>query len=415
MKSLGEHLVRDLSLAPLGRLKIEWAKSRMRVLTNLFEEIGKERPLEGVKVGICLHLEAKTAVLASLIEKSGAKVAITSSNPLTTQDDVAAALTEEVSHVYSWRGETLEEYEENLNRVLDFGPDLLIDDGADLIVKAHVRGIEGIFGATEETSSGVVRLKAMEGEGILKCPAIAVNDAKSKFLFDNRFGSGQSVIDGIMRATNVMLGGKDVVVIGFGWVGRGIAERLRGMGARVTVTEVDPFRAMEAYFEGFKVSNLEDASKYGDIFITATGNINVVTEKHFALMKDCALLANAGHFDVEVDVRGLERVSEKRREVRPGIKEYQMGDGRRIYLISEGRLVNLAAADGHPIEIMDLSFSLQYLSLIYLHRNRGRLKLKVYSVPDEVDRKVVETKLLTEGIRIDKLTEEQIRYLERWR
>lgn len=410
-----QSIVKDPSLASLGEKKISWALSRMRVLRRLADSLRGEKPLSGRVIGVSLHLEAKTAVLALTLEELGARVAVTSSNPLTTQDDVAAALSSRVHRVYAWRGETEEEYWENHHRVLDQDPDLIIDDGADLIVLAHKTGkIEGVTGCTEETTTGVTRLRAMERDGVLKRPVIAVNDAKSKHLYDNRFGSGQSVVDGIMRATNMLVSGKKAVVVGYGWVGKGVAERLRGLGARVIVVEVDPFKAMEAYFDGYEVTDMDEAARIGDLFITCTGNINVITTEHFRLMKDGAILANAGHFDVEVDVKSLRRISVSERNVRPNVLEFVQKDGRRLYLLAEGRLVNLVAADGHPIEVMDLSFSTQLLSVVYLAEKKGSLEPRVYPVPQELDERVVRTKLEVEGIKIQSLTEEQKRYLSSW-
>ncbi|MGC8555604.1 MAG: adenosylhomocysteinase [Conexivisphaera sp.] len=409
-------LIRDPGLAPSGRRKIDWAMSRMRVLSSFVSEMERERPLDGVRVGISLHLEAKTAVLAMSLERLGARVSITSSNPLSTQDDVAAALSQVVHRVYAWRGETDEEYEENHRRVLADGPQVLVDDGADLSVMAHSMGLAGsIFGATEETTTGVLRFRAMEREGVLGFPVIAVNDARSKHLYDNRFGSGQSVVDGILRATNVQLGGKRAVVLGYGWVGKGVAERLRGMGARVMVVEVDPFKALEAYMDGYEVVDSMEAARSGDIFVTCTGNVRVLTDRHFAVMRDGAILANAGHFDVEVDVRALRSMASSEDEVRPNVREFRMPDGRRLYLLGEGRLVNLVAADGHPIEVMDLSFATQLLSVIYIVRNRGRLERRVHALPAELDEEVARRKLRIEGVNLEALTDEQRRYLESWR
>jgi adenosylhomocysteinase len=360
-----------------------------------------------------LHLEAKTAVLASVIQDLGAEVSITSSNPLTTQDDVAAALTRKVSHVYAWRGETEEQYYDNIRSVLKERPHILVDDGADMILMAHELGHRPI-GATEETTTGMRRVRALEKEGRLLFPVIAVNDAKGKYQFDNRFGSGQSVVDGIMRATNMMVGGKDVVVVGYGWVGKGVAQRMKGMGARVTVVEADPFRALEAYFDGFMVTDMKEAACYGDLFITCTGNKGVIGEEHFKMMKDGAVLANAGHFNVEIDVDGLKRMAKKVEEVRPNVLSFTMPEGNRLFLLAEGRLVNIVAGDGHPIEIMDLSFSLQLLSVIYFARNKG-LPRKVYMVPEDVDRAVVERFLELNGVKLERLTEEQERYLKSWK
>ncbi len=407
--------VRDVNLAPSGERKIEWAMSHMKVLTRLVKELTDEEPLRGLRIGMSLHLEAKTAALAIGLEELGADVSVTSSNPLTTQDDVAAALAGRISRVYAWRGETDEEYWENHRRVLADDPDIIVDDGADLSVMAHELEVaKDIIGATEETTTGVQRFKAMERDGVLKFPVIAVNDAKSKYLYDNRFGSGQSVLDGLMRSTNLMVGGKRIVILGFGWVGKGVAERLRGMGARVIITEVDPFRALEAYMDGYEVMPALDAARVGEVFVTCTGDIGVLTAEHFEIMKDGAILANAGHFDVEVDVRTLRRMAVEEREIRENVKEYLMPDGRRLYLLAEGRLVNIAAADGHPVEVMDLSFSTQLLSVVYLAHDAKGMEDRVYPVPLDLDERVVKTKLDVEGIKIDSLTDEQRRYLSSW-
>jgi len=410
-----EHAIRDPSLAPEGRRKLEWAWARMPVLRRLRERFLEKRPLEGRRVGVCLHLEAKTALLAITLQELGAEVSITSSNPLTTQDDVAAALAERVSHVYSWYNETMEEYEANVARVAESRPDIIVDDGGDLGVTLHKKGLaENVLGGTEETTTGVLRYRAMEGDGVLRFPVIAVNNAKSKRIFDNKYGSGQSVVDGIMRTTNMLIAGKYAVVVGYGWVGKGIASRLRGLGAKVIVCEVDPFSALEAHFDGFEVMRMDEAASLGDIFITATGNIKPITVEHFHKMKDGAVLANAGHFDVEVDVRGLKSIAKEVRNVRRNVDEYVLPDGRRLYLLAEGRLVNIAAGDGHPIEIMDLSFATQLLSVIYLLENGERMEAKVYDVPPEIDREVALQKLEAENIRIDVLTEEQKKYLRQW-
>ncbi len=405
------HRIKDPSLALSGERKMAWAKERMRVLESLFLEKRDERPLKGLRVGMALHLEAKTAVLASYVQELGAEVSITSSNPLTTQDDVAAALTKRVSHVYAWRGESEEEYMENIRAVLSDDPDIIVDDGADLIVEAHLAGLR-VKGATEETTTGVRRVKALEREGRLAFPVIAVNDAMGKHLFDNRFGSGQSVVDGVMRATNVMIGGKEVVVAGYGWVGKGVAQRMKGLGARVTVVEPDPFKALEAHFDGFRVTTMDEAAGTGDIFITCTGDVNVITKRHFERMKDGALLANAGHFNVEIDVEVLRKMAVKSENVRPNVERFTLPDGRRLYLLAEGRLVNIVAGDGHPIEVMDLSFSLQFMSIIYLAMKR--LEPKLLKVPREIDEKVVRRFLELEGVKVEGLTEEQERYLMGW-
>jgi len=411
-----QHQVKDLNLKDQGKKKIDWASKRMHVLNELVKQYEKDQPLKGVKVGISLHLEAKTAYLAVSLKKLGAEVSITSSNPITAQDDVAAALTDYVDHVYAWRGETPQEYDLNHKRILELKPNIIIDDGADLSIMSIKNEVyHSIYGVSEETTTGVRRLRALEKEGILKFPAVAVNDAKGKYLYDNRFGSGQSVVDGLMRSTNSMIGGKEAVVVGYGWVGKGVAERLRGLGARVTVVEVDPFKALEAYFDGYKVANMDEASRYGDIFVTCTGDAKVITGKHMLNMKDGAFLSNAGHFDVEVDMAWLRENAKYAGEARPNVSEYILPNGKKVYVLAEGRLVNLGAADGHPIEIMDLSFSLQLMSVLFLNENRGNLQKKVYTVPEEIDKKVVETFLIVNGIVLEKLTDEQKSYLESWR
>ncbi|MGC9146077.1 MAG: adenosylhomocysteinase [Nitrososphaeria archaeon] len=411
-----QHQVKDLNLKDQGKKKIDWVSKRMYVLNELVKQYEKDQPLKGVKVGMSLHLEAKTAYLAVSLKKLGAEVSITSSNPITAQDDVAAALTDYVDHVYAWRGETPQEYEMNHKRILELKPNIIIDDGADLSIMSIKNEVyHSIYGVSEETTTGVRRLRALEKEGILKFPAVAVNDAKGKYLYDNRFGSGQSVADGLMRSTNSMIGGKEAVVVGYGWVGKGVAERLRGLGARVTVVEVDPFKALEAYFDGYKVTNMDEASRYGDIFVTCTGDAKVITGKHMLSMKDGVFLSNAGHFDVEVDMAWLRENAKYAGEARPNVSEYILPNGKKVYVLAEGRLVNLGAADGHPIEIMDLSFSLQLMSVLYLNENRGNLQKKVYTVPEEIDKKVVETFLNINGIVLEKLTDEQKSYLESWR
>jgi adenosylhomocysteinase len=404
-----------MSLSSEGEKKLEWAWTRMPILRRLREELGASVQLKGIRIGMCLHLEAKTALLASTLEELGAEVSITSSNPLTTQDDVAAALTKRVSHVYSWYNETPKEYLENLHRVIENRPNIIVDDGGDLGVLIHKEKMaDGMLGGTEETTTGVLRYRAMEKDGALRFPVIAVNNAKSKRIFDNKYGSGQSVVDGIVRTTNVLVAGKKVVVAGYGWVGRGIALRFKGLGGRITICETDPFSALEAHLDGFEVATMEEASRFGDIFITATGNKDVISKRHFANMKDGAILANAGHFDVEVDVRGLKEICRGSRNVRKNVEEYTLPDGRRLYLLAEGRLVNIAAADGHPIEIMDMSFATQLLSVFYLTKER-KLDNRVHDVPYDIDEKIALLKLKSEGIEIDTLTEEQKEYLRQWR
>jgi adenosylhomocysteinase len=400
-----------------GYAKIQWAEKHMKVLEKIRETFKKERPLEGVKVGMALHVEAKTAVLVKTLIDGGAEVAITGCNPLSTQDDVAEALRDMGIACFARRGVDREEYYKALNNVLDIKPDIVIDDGADLIFLLHGERSEladRIWGASEETTTGIIRLRAMEKEGVLKFPVIAVNDAYTKFLFDNRYGTGQSTWDGIMRATNLLVAGKTVVVAGYGWCGRGIAMRARGLGARVIVTEVDEIRALEAVMDGFDVVSMEEAAKLGDIFVTATGNRDVIRAEHFRLMKDGAILANSGHFNVEIDVEELERIARNKREIRNNVIEYDLGD-KRLYLLAEGRLVNLVAGDGHPVEVMDMSFADQALAVKYIAENHEKLENSVYRLPDELDRMVARLKLEAMGIKIDALTEEQKRYLSDWR
>jgi adenosylhomocysteinase len=390
----------------------------MSVLARIAKRFAATKVFKGHRVGMCLHLEAKTAVLSEVFLKAGAEVAITGSNPLSTQDDVAAALTETGVHVYAWRGVSEQDHAANLDRVLSLKPDLLIDDGAELSIAAHLKGlrfIQGIIGACEETTTGVSRLRAMEREGRLKFPVIAVNDAYTKFLFDSRYGTGQSGLEGIMRATNLLLAGKTVVVAGFGWVGRGVAQRAKGMGSRVIVTEVDPVRALEALMEGFDVMPMSEAAQLGDLFITATGNTGIITASHMAEMKDRAILANVGHYDVEVSVKDLERIAVRKRKVRPEVTEYRLKSGRRLYLLSDGRLVNLAAADGHPAEVMDMSFAGQALSGEYLLEHGHRLKPQVIRVPEDLDLQIARWRLDAFGKRIDTLTNVQRRYAKSWR
>ncbi len=365
---------------------------------------------------MCLHLEAKTAVLAETFLRAGAKVAITGSNPLSTQDDVAAALSETGVHVYAWRGISDQDHQKNLQRVLDLKPDILIDDGAELSITAHAtRGLaRNILGACEETTTGVTRLKAMEKQGLLKFPVIAVNDTPTKFLFDSRYGTGQSGLEGIMRATNLLLAGRNVVVAGFGWVGRGVAMRAKGMGSKVIVTEVNPVRALEALMEGFEVMPMEEAAKVGDLFITATGSIDIITGEHMLKMKDRAILCNVGHYNVEVSVKDLENVAVGKKQVRPEVTEYTLRNRKKIYLLSEGRLVNLAAADGHAAEVMDMSFADQALSAEYLTKVGSSLDAKVVPVPGEIDLEVANKRLRAFERRIDKLTPRQKRYLQSW-
>ncbi|MEB3816968.1 MAG: adenosylhomocysteinase [Desulfurococcales archaeon] len=413
-----EFKVKDPSLAESGRLQIEWAEMHMPVLMRLREKYGEEKPLDGVRIAACLHVTKETAVLVRTLKAWGAEVYLAASNPLSTQDDVAAALVEDGVHVFAWRGMSPAEYEWAISRVVESHPHIAIDDGGDLHVYIHEKAPDvgrGVIGGTEETTTGVLREKALEREGKLLYPIIAVNNALTKFLFDNRYGTGQSTVDGILRATNILLAGKVAVVAGYGWVGRGIANRLRGMGARVIVTEVDPIRALEAAMDGFQVMSMHEAARIGDIFVTATGNKSVIREEHMKLMKDGAILANAGHFNVEIDVDALERISVSKRRIRDNLDEYKLPDGRRLYLLAEGRLVNLVAAEGHPSEVMDMSFANQALATLYILKNKGKLERRVYDVPRNQDEEVARLKLETMGIEIDKLTPEQEEYLRSWK
>lgn len=406
--------VRDAGLAPKGWNNLRWAEEHMPVLMRIKKDLAQQQPLAGIRVSAVLHVTKETGVLVTTLQSLGAEVWLAGSNPLSTQDDIAAALVEEGIHVFAWRGETSTEYYETMKTILNVGPNIIMDDGGDLHALAHeeYQGLK-ITGGTEETTTGVVRIKSMEKQGVLRYPVIAVNNAYTKFMFDNRFGTGQSAIDGILRATNILLAGKVVVVAGFGWVGRGIAYRLRGMGARVIVTEVDPIRALEAVMDGFEVMNMEKASEIGDIFITATGNISIISLSHIKKLKDGAILANAGHFDVEVDMRSIKEYAKERRTVRDNLDMFIMPSGKRIYVIGEGRLVNLVAAEGHPSEVMDMSFANQALSVIRLAKEK--LEPKVYDVPKDIDDKVALLKLQSMGISIDKQTEEQARYSQEWK
>ncbi|AIY90775.1 Adenosylhomocysteinase [Geoglobus acetivorans] len=401
-----------------GKGKIEWAEKNMRVLSRIRKRFEEEKPLDGLRIGMALHVEAKTAVLVRTLVAGGAEVAITGCNPLTTQDDVADALRKEDGvSCFARRGMSREEYYHALNAVLDFEPDIIIDDGADLIYLIHEKRkviADRILGASEETTTGVNRLRSMEEDGVLLFPVIAVNDAYTKYLFDNRYGTGQSTWDGIFRATNSLIAGKKVVVAGYGWCGRGIAMRAKGLGAKVIVTEVDEIRALEAVMDGFDVMTMDEASLIGDIFITATGNRDIITRKHFLSMKDGAILANAGHFNVEINVEELEKMAHEIRELRPNLREYNLGN-KKLYLLADGRLVNLVSGDGHPIEVMDMSFANQALAVEYIAKNAEKLENKVYRMPEELDREVARIKLETMGIKIDELTEEQAKYLSDWR
>lgn len=410
--------VKDLNLAEGGRRRIEWAEQEMPVLTEIRERYTKERPLKGLKASACLHVTSETASLMRTLQAGGADVVICASNPLSTQDDVAASL---VTHfeipVYAIKGEDNETYYEHINASLNHGPQVTMDDGADLLSTLHKDRreiLEGVFGGTEETTTGVIRLRAMAADGALKYPVIAVNDAMTKHLFDNRYGTGQSTLDGIVRATNILLAGKTFVVAGYGWCGRGLAMRARGMGANVIVTEIDPLPALEAVMDGFRVMPMQAAASLGDIFCTLTGDINVLDRHHFEVMKDGAIISNSGHFNVEINISALEQMSEGKRQIRQFVEEFTLSDGRKINLLADGRLVNLAAAEGHPASVMDMSFANQALSLEYLLKNVDNLENKVYTIPEEIDVEIARLKLGAMEVEIDVLTEEQKKYLTSW-
>lgn len=410
--------IKDAALAPSGVLRVEWADGQMPVLRRIRERFARERPLEGVRVAACLHVTTETANLVRTLVAGGAQVALCASNPLSTQDDVAAALVVEYGvPTFAVRGEDRTTYYRHIQQVLDTRPHLTLDDGADLVTTLHRERTDvlpGVRGGTEETTTGVVRLRAMARSGALRYPIVAVNDAKTKHWFDNRYGTGQSAVDGILRATNVLLAGRTVVVCGYGSCGRGVAARARGMGAHVLVTEVDPLAALEAVMDGFPVVPMAEAARRGEVFVTVTGNRDVIRREHFEVMRDGAVLANAGHFDVEIDVAGLRALSTRTRRVREHVEEFTLPDGRRLYLLAEGRLVNLAAAEGHPAAVMDMSFANQALCVEWLVRSAGELAPQVYPVPEEIDRQVAALKLEAMGVRIDQLTPEQRRYLESW-
>jgi adenosylhomocysteinase len=408
--------VKDEKLAPQGCLQAEWASRHMPVLSQIKKRFTKEKPLKGLMLGACLHVTKETAVLVEVLLAGGAKVALCGSNPLSTQDDVAAALVEKGAYVFAWRGQTTEEYYWCINRAIDYGPVITLDDGADLVGTLHSKRTEAlpnVKGGTEETTTGVLRLRAMERDGALKYAIIAVNDAYTKYLFDNRYGTGQSTIDGILRATNILLAGKNFVVCGYGWCARGIAMRAQGMGANVIVTEVDPLRALEAAMNGSRVMPLDEAAAKGDIFVTATGDINIIRKEHMEKMKNGAILANSGHFNVEINIKDLEELAVSRRSLRPSLEEYTLKDGRKLYLLAEGRLVNLASAEGHPSEVMDMSFANQSLCVEYIAKTE-RMPPKVYDVPKIIDENVAKLKLTAMGIKIDELTPEQKKYLATW-
>ncbi len=413
-----DYHVKDLSLADQGKNRIEWAQMDMPVLRSIRERFSSERPLRGVRISACLHVTTETANLVLTLKEGGAEVFLTASNPLSTQDDVASAL---VKHygipVFAIRGEDRETYYSHLKAVIEKEPHIVIDDGADLISTLHKDYPElaqKVLGAMEETTTGVIRLRAMAKDGVLKFPVIAVNDAYTKHMFDNRYGTGQSTIDGILRATNRLIAGSYFVVAGYGWCGKGVAQRARGMGATVIVTEVDPIKALEARMDGLLVMPMIEAAKLGDFFVTVTGNTSVIRREHFEVMKDGAIVSNSGHFNVEIDLNALEEMSVSKREIRKEVEEYKLPDGRRIYVLAQGRLVNLASAEGHPASVMDMSFANQALSAEFIVKRHSELEKEVYKVPDEIDREVARLKLKSLGIEIDELTPEQVKYLSSW-
>ena len=410
--------IKDIKLAPEGKLKIEWAGKQMSVLKSIQERFAKEKPLKDITLAACLHITSETANLLIALQAGGAKVVANASNPLSTQDSVAASLVKDYNiPTYAIKGEDNKTYFKHLNTVLDADPHITMDDGGDLIYALHTTRKEklaNVIGSSEETTTGVIRLKAMEKEGALKLPVIAVNDSNTKHLFDNRYGTGQSTIDGILRATNILLAGKTFVVGGYGWCGRGIAMRANGIGANVIVTEVDPIRALEAAMDGYRVMPMKEAAKIGDIFVSATGDKHVISKEAMILMKDGAILANSGHFDTEIAMTSLEKMKKAKRTIRNFLDEYTLTNGKRIYVLGEGRLVNLAAAEGHPAEVMDMSFANQALAAEYFVKNKGKLINKVYVLPKELDTHVAKLKLKSMGIAFDKLTAEQKNYLDSW-
>jgi len=410
--------IKDAALAARGRIRIEWAGQQMPVLAQIRERFKKEQPLKGLRLGACLHVTTETANLAITLRDGGAEFALCASNPLSTQDDAAASLAADFGiPVFAIRGEDKDTYYAHINAVLDAKPHFTMDDGCDLVHTAHTQRkdvLPGVRGGTEETTTGVIRLRSMAKEGVLAYPVIAINDAYTKHLFDNRYGTGQSTMDAIMRATNLLLAGATIVVAGYGWCGRGIATRARGMGAQVVVTEIDPVRALEAAMDGFRVLPMTEAAAIGDVFITATGNKSIIVAEHFQRMKNGAVLANSGHFNVEIDIPALEKAAKSKRATRDNVDEYTLPDGRKLYLLGEGRLVNLAAAEGHPAGVMDMSFANQALTIEYLNKHAGELKKNVYPVPEELDRQVARMKLASMGFAVDHLTPEQERYLNSW-
>jgi adenosylhomocysteinase len=413
-----EYHIKDPKLAEQGRLRIEWAKQSMPVLKRIKERFAKEKPLKGTRIGACLHVTTETAALMETLKAGGARLRLCASNPLSTQDDVAASL---VKHdrvpTFAIKGEDNKVYYDHINAVLDLKPTYTMDDGADLVSILHSERSEllsFVKGGTEETTTGIIRLRSMAAAGVLKYPIIAVNDANTKHLFDNRYGTGQSTIDGIIRATNRLLAGSRFVVCGYGWCGRGVAMRARGMGANVTITEVDPLRALEAVMDGFSVMPIKEAARIGDIFCTLTGNVNVISKSHFRAMKDGAIICNSGHFNVEIDLPGLQSMTKRKRQIRPFTMEYVLKNGKRINVLGDGRLINLAAAEGHPSSVMDMSFANQALSIEYMVNRKKALPVEVYPVPSVIDEMIAKDKLATMNISIDTLTREQKKYLASW-
>jgi len=410
--------IKDIKLAKGGKPRIEWANRQMPVLNLIKKRFKKEKPLKGTRIGACLHVTSETANLLDTLKAGGADVAVCASNPLSTQDDVAASIVKDYKiPTFAVKGESNKTYYQHLNSVLDAGPNITMDDGGDLVSTIHSKRkkvLDDIIAGTEETTTGVIRFRSMEREGVLKYPVIAVNDASTKHFFDNRYGTGQSTIDGILRATNVLIAGKNFVVGGYGFCGRGLAMRAEGMGANVIVTEVDPLKALEAIMDGYRVMPLKDAARIGDIFVTVTGNMHVISGEHMKLMRDGAIIANSGHFNVEIDIPELKKLSKKKRKIREYVDEYVLKSGKRIFLLGEGRLINLAAAEGHPAAVMDMSFANQALCAGYIKKEGKKLKPRVYPVPDRIDKEVARLKLSSMGVKIDALTKEQKRYLTSW-
>jgi adenosylhomocysteinase len=417
-KWLMNYDIKDLKLAKDGLLRIEWANQSMQVLNNIKKKFAKEKPLKGVRIAACLHVTTETASLMQTLKAGGAQIALCASNPLSTQDDAAASL---VKHdkisVFAIKGEDNKTYYKHIHSALDIKPQYTMDDGADLVSTIHSERpelIKGVLGGTEETTTGIIRLKSMAADGILQYPIIAVNDAKTKHFFDNRYGTGQSTMDGIIRATNRLIAGSNFVVCGYGWCGKGLALRARGMGANVIVTEVDPTAALEAVMDGFTAMPIRQAARIGDFFCTVTGNINVIRKEHFQIMKDGAIVANSGHFNVELDLNGLESIAKSRRIIRPFVEEYVLKNGHCINVLGDGRLINLASAEGHPSSVMDMSFANQALSIEYMVKNKQRLENNVYPVPEEIDKAIAREKLTSMNVKIDRLTPEQKKYLASW-